>query len=131
VHIGSGMLLFVVMSAGLCSGCAGKQTRDTTAPPTARDVISGSELARSASGSSVLVALRLTRPWFLASRGSTPVVSIDGSPPVELSLLSAIPVTDVIEVRLLRATSGAGRVAVLPNGDTVVGDVLLVITRSR
>jgi hypothetical protein len=33
------------------------------------------------------------------------------------------------EVRLLRATNSVGRPANLPNGDAVVGDVLLVVTR--
>lgn len=119
----------------LPAGCAARTTRDsaTTAPPGAsvRGIVVASELARVGRGQSMMSALAIARPFFLTGRGTPPMVSIDGSPAVELSVLRAIPVQDVFEVRLLRGAAGMGRSAVLPNGDVVVGDVILVLTRIR
>lgn len=38
-------------------------------------------------------------------------------------------VSQVIEVRFLRATFNVGQRAVMPNGDIATGDVILVLTR--
>lgn len=78
-----------------------------------------------------MTALQQTRPWFLLARGAVPTVSIDGSPPTEMSVLRIIPTSDVFEVRLLRAWSVHARAAVSPNGDVVLGNVLLVLTQRR
>jgi len=77
---------------------------------------------------SLMDALERLRPYMLSSRGTTPSVSIDGAPAVELSLLRTIPVRVVRQVRLQRAASGTGRARITHNGDTVVGDVIVVTT---
>jgi hypothetical protein len=59
-----------------------------------------------------------------------PLVSVDGSAATDVSILHTLSVSDVQEVRLVRGTSGAGRPAVLANGDVVSGaDVIVVVTR--
>ena len=78
-----------------------------------------------------MAALQVARPWFLFTRGAAPTVSIDGSPATDLSVLRTISVTDVHEVRLVRANRGGGRAAVLPNGDVIISDVILVLTKIR
>ena len=95
------------------------------------NVLGSVELSRVTQGTTVLAALEQLRPWFLHARGSVPAASIDGSPPAELSLLKMISVSQVTEVRFLRATSNVGQRAVMPNGDIVTGDVILVLTRKR
>jgi hypothetical protein len=66
----------------------------------------------------------------LVSRGgTTPRVSVDGSPPADLSLLRTIEASAVREVRLQRASSSVGHAAIAVNGDVIVGDVIVVMTR--
>ena len=93
------------------------------------DAVTGSEL-RAEPESSLLTALEAVRPHFLRSRGSTPAVSIDGSPPTtDLSVLRWIQVGEVREVRLVRGAGRSGVAAVQPDGSIVVGDLILVTTR--
>jgi hypothetical protein len=73
-------------------------------------------------------ALERLRPFMLASRGTTPWVSIDGSPPVEISVLGTIASSQVREVRLLRSSSSVGHVITAPNGDVIVADIIAVTT---
>lgn len=95
----------------------------------ASNVLGPAELSRVTQGTTVLAALEHLRPWFLHARGSVPTASLDGSPPAELSMLRMISVSQVVEVRFLRATSNVGQRAVMPNGNIVSGDVILVLTR--
>jgi hypothetical protein len=88
-----------------------------------------SEMAHLNQSQSLLAALQQTRPSFLYGRGTVSVVSVDGLAPTDLSVLRSIPVSDVYEVRLERATSGAGRTAVLASGAVVLTDVIVVVTR--
>jgi hypothetical protein len=76
-------------------------------------------------------ALQQLRPYWLAARGAPPLVSVDGSAPADLASLRLIPVSTVYEVRLQRASSGVGRSTIMPNGDVIVGDVIVVLTRKR
>jgi hypothetical protein len=54
------------------------------------------------------------------------MVSIGGSPPVELSVLETFSVSEVAEVQLLRASSSVSRSAITSDGRIVAGDVILV-----
>jgi hypothetical protein len=92
------------------------------------DVITTSELKRLDPGLSVMDAVEHARPWFLHPRGSVSMVSIDGSPATDASVLQMILAGDVKEVRLLRG-GGSGPAAIRRDGSVVVGDVILVVTR--
>ncbi len=121
-------------SGMLCVSCATAHSagdRATIRGSTSSDVVVFPELTAAGRGKSLLSALQVARPGFLNRRGAAPLVSIDGGPASDQSVLRLIPVGDVYEVRLLRASSGAGRPAVLPNGDVVVADVLFVVTRRQ
>ena len=116
----------------LFSACVARPTterRAQGASVSASSLVTSEELARYASGANLFDALQRVRPTFLYPRGSRALVSIDGTAPSDLSVLSSIPVSTVAEVRFIRATSPAGQPTVLPNGDVVVRDVLLVVTR--
>ena len=90
-------------------------------------IVTEQDFARLVAGQTLLDALRSVRPSFLHTRGGTPMVSIDGSAASDLSVLALIPVSHVREVRLQRG----GRTVLRSNGDVVVGDVLIVTTRTR
>jgi hypothetical protein len=91
-------------------------------------VVTAQEMARFVRQGSLMDALKQLRPSMLNARGSVPLVSVDGSPPVEASLLHLIPASNVREVRLQRASSSVGHIIIAPNGDVVAGDVILVTT---
>lgn len=121
------------IAAGLLTACAHGAARSRatdTAGVSAATVVTAEELQRVGQGRSVFAALEQVRPWLLTARGGVPSVSVDGSSPTDVSLLRSMSVSDVCEVRLLRATSDAGRSAVLANGDVRnTGDIILVLTR--
>ena len=125
------MSMFAV--AALVAGCAshGPATRppSETGPSAPSAVVSAKELARFVRQGSLMDALEQLRPYWLGARGAPPLVSVDGSAPTDLSSLRLIPVSTVHEVRLQRASSGGGRSAILPNGDVVAGDMIVVSTR--
>jgi hypothetical protein len=123
-----------ISSIALCSGCVTSHRAGMVGPSrssTASDAVIASELTQGGLGQSLLAALQAVRPGFLTRRGTAPLVSIDGGPSADQSVLRMIPVGDVQEVRLVRSFAGAVRSSLLPNGDVVVGDVLLVVTRRR
>ena len=93
--------------------------------------VTAAELSHYAPGSSLMEALRMLRPRFLSGRGEQPMVSVDGAPAGDQSILSAIRVSDVLEVRLVKAGSYENRPTIRPNGEIVVADLLLVVTRKR
>jgi hypothetical protein len=127
--------MIAVVIGALSTGCtthvARRSNGDLVTSGVSESTVVGSlELARTGQGLTVLAALERVRPWFLSARGGTPSVSVDGLPSTDVSLLATILVSDVYEVRLVRATAGAGRIAVLPNGDVRSGgDVITVLTR--
>ena len=126
-------ILSLLAIAGLAAGCAthSPATRrpSETASPSASVVVTAQELARLVRQGSLMDALQQLRPSWLATRGTPPLVSVDGSTPTELSYLQLIPVSTVHEVRLQRASSSVGRSMIMPNGDVVVRDLIDVSTR--
>ena len=119
---------------GVSTGCAHDPVQRAR-PGDAREasaatVVTATELMRVGQGRSVLNALQYARPSFLTARGGVPLVSVDGSPATDVSILRTLSASDVKEVRLVRGTSGAGRPTVLTNGEVMSGgDVIVVLTR--
>jgi hypothetical protein len=120
----------IVLVGALVAACATSHHRAVGAPATSEsslNVVTEAELVREVRGEETLLrALQRLRPLFLRQSRSVPLVSIDGSPPVELSVLETIRVAEVTEVRMLRASSSVSIVGITPNGRVVVGDVILV-----
>ena len=119
-------MVTIFLSTGCLLACAGslpiRGSVSTDRGLGMRDVVTAAELKRAGEGRTLLAALQQARPGFLV---------IDGGPVTELGTLRLIPSGDVQEIRLIRATAGDSRSALLPNGDVIVGDVLLVLTRKR
>ena len=127
----SRVLSFIATLASLAAGCtthsrALRSPRETDTGSSS-SVVTGQELARLVSPGSLMDALRQLRPSWFVPRGSSPLVSVDGSTPTELPFLQLIPVSTVHDVRLQRSSSG--RAVILPNGDVIVGDMIVVSTR--
>ncbi len=119
---------------GLAAGCAtgparNRSSSEVTDGVSASTVVTAQELGGIIQHGTLMDALQRLRPFMLVSRGTTPWVSVDGSPPAELSLLRSIPASDVREVRLLRSSSSVGHVITAPNGDVIVADLIVVTTR--
>jgi hypothetical protein len=115
--------------AALAAGCAtgpGITPRTDNGP--SATVVTSEELARRGQEGTLMDALERLRPSMLRSRGTTPRVSVDGSPPADLSLLRTITSSTVREVRLQRASSHVGHAAIAPNGHVIVGDLIVVAT---
>ena len=129
-------IALLITSVGLCSACAQTAARVYSAGAVRdggsdADIVTARDLARTGDSRSVLEALEHARPSFLGARGRLPAVSLDESLVTDISILSTLSVSDICEIRLQRATSGAGHAAVLVNGAISSGDVLLVRTRGR
>ena len=126
----------VITSIGLCSACAQQAARGYR-PDAVRDgvsdadVVRASDLARAGDTRSVFDALQHARPSLLGTRGRLPAVSLDESLVTDVSILKMLSVSDICEIQLRRATSGAGHSVVLSNGAVSNGDVLLVRTRGH
>lgn len=92
-------------------------------------VVTTQEFASIVRQGTLMEALERLRPSMLFARGGRlPLVSVDGAPPTDLSVLRTISASHVREVRLQRASSSAGHSRILTNGDVVVGDVIVVTT---
>ena len=123
------LLLVGAINYGCTTPASRRQSSSVDAP--SATVVTADELARVVGSGSILVALERVRPSMLAGRGgASPFVSIDGSPPGDFSLLRSVPVSSVRQVQLVRASSSVARPAVADNGDIVVGDLILVLTRT-
>jgi len=120
----------VLAIVGVAASCAPHRTRGggVTGPSPAA-VITSRDLARYVTRGSLMDALHQLRPFWLTPRGTPTLVSVDGAAPTEISYLQLIPVSTVHEVRLQRASSSTGHAAIMPNGDVILGDVILVVTR--
>ena len=122
------------LSIGWLTGCGQSSIPHTNPGPAltsasaASSAVTGLELDRAAPSGTIMMALQRIRPWFLTARGGTVLVSIDGSPVADTSVLRFISVTDVCEVRLYRGTSGVGRSGILPNGDVSSGGDLIDVS---
>ena len=92
-------------------------------------VVTTQEFASIVRQGTLMEALERVRPSMLLARGGRPpLVLVDGSPPTDLAVLHSISAAVVSEVRLLRASSSAGYSRILPNGDVIVGDLIVVMT---
>ena len=115
------------------AGCATMEVRSSgtdSLRSSIGPVLSAAELSRFGRNDTVLEALRRLRPNFLRSRGSAVVgVSIDGAAVTDLSILGAIQVSAIEDVRLERASASARNGGITFSGDIVSGDVLIVRTR--
>ena len=116
--------------AGLLAGCATstKAARDRTSRASFM-VVTAQELSRASQQGTLMDALLRLRPGWLTSRGATPGLSVDGGPPTDAGLLRAIPVSEVREVRFERSTSSLRQSRLAPNGDVIVGNMIVVTTR--
>jgi len=124
--------VFVLIVVAGTNGCASMSTAHPRLDAnrtngSSGDVITTAELGRLNPGLPVLDAIEHARPWFLHSRGSVSLVSIDYSPPTGPSALRMIPVGEVKEIRFLRA-GWSGLAGIRPDGTVAVGDVVLVVT---
>ena len=121
-----------VLMAAVTTSCATAALRAAPdadhAESSSSDVITTADLKRLDRGQSVMDAVEHGWPWFLHSRGSVSMVSIDNSPPAEASVLRTITVDQVREIRLLRASGRSGLAGIRADGSVVVGDVVLVVT---
>ena len=131
-------MALVVASVGLLSACAHQAARAHSAVTVREaawqsDVVTAADLASGGDGRSVLGALQQARPSFvLGTCGRPPAVLIDERPVTDASILSTLSVSDICEIRLQRATTGAGHPLILSNGAiSSGGDVLLVRTRPQ
>ena len=92
-------------------------------------LISQAELLRVAAGDQLLSAIQRTRPSWLAGRNGLVSVSIDDAPPTDPTVLGSVSISQVLDVRLVRATQSVGRPVVTSRGNVVVADLILVRTR--
>ena len=117
----------------LAVGCATHVPRtpswkEATVDGSASTMVTAQELARFGREGSLLDALKRLRPVMLAGRGAVPWVSVDGSPPAELALLRTIQASEVRDVHLQRASSGARPPVPTPDGSLITADVIVVRT---
>jgi hypothetical protein len=122
----------VLAVAGLVAGCAAQavSSRDATSRFSEGTVVAAQELERIVRQSSLMDALERLRPEWLTPRGgATPAVSVDGAPPAELSILRTISASTVREVRFERSSSSVGHAIVAPNGNVIVGNLIVVTSR--
>jgi len=126
-------IMVVLGVAGLVGGCAARAVSglEQIGSASASTLVTAQELAGIAQRGSLMEALQRLRPGWLQSRGAKPSVLVDGGPSTELSYLSTIPASTVLEVRLERSASSVGRATIAPNGDVVVGGNLIVVTTRR
>jgi hypothetical protein len=118
---------------GFLIGCTHLSITASKSEPMAKaagepNALTGSELAGAVQSESLMATLMKFRPSFLASRGATPLVSVDGLVSADVSVLRGILASDVCDVRLERGTSGAGHAAVSPDGRIMSGGDLIAVT---
>jgi hypothetical protein len=126
-------LAYVVITYSVfaCSATAAPaaRARANATPQPGECILSAEDLARYSAASHLSDALERVRPALM--RTNNLLVSVGGSAPTELSILSTIAVAEVAEVRLVRASTSAGISSIRSNGDVLVGDVLLVVLRKQ
>ena len=121
------LVLFIPVLTTDCASNS-RRTRSNETSGSSSTVLTAQELARTGTHDSVMDALERLRPLMLVGRGTAPWVSVDGSPPLELSVLRTIQSGMVREVRLQRISSSVGPTVVTPNGSVIVGGDLIVVT---
>ena len=126
-----GVLLWIAIASTAITACQTANGSQSPRPRVPRDTLLGSELARYPA-LSLYEALEAARPLWMLNRGKPLGVSVDDAPPTNIDMLRLIPATDVEEVRMLRSFSEARvRPTVLPGGQVVYRDLLVVLTRKR
>src|SRR6476659_36797 len=106
-----------VLAVGCATHAPGTRSwNDAAVDGSASTMVTAQELARFGREGSLMDALTRLRPVMLAGRGAVPWVSVDGSPPAELALLRTIQASEVRDVRLQRASSGARPPVPTPDG---------------
>jgi hypothetical protein len=92
-------------------------------------VLEAEELISFSQSGTLLDAVERLRPGWFQSRGTPPLVSIDGSPPSEISTLRAIQVVEVQQLRLERPTLTVSHSSLAANGNVIRGDIIMVTTK--
>jgi hypothetical protein len=95
------------------------------------DVVTMQELARIAPGTSLSRALSAIRPGIVYVRGTQAMVSVNGGPIVDASVLDDLRVEDIREVRLVRAGFSSRYAPMLIDGQMRVPDVLVITMAPR
>jgi hypothetical protein len=125
------VLAIGVLATGCATHAGTPSSHRSTIGAPASTMVTAEELTRVTPQGSLMDVLARVRPSFtLRSRGTTPLVSVDGSPPTDLSVLQTIDVSVVREVRMQRASAAVGVAAIGPDGHVIVGDVIVVTTWS-
>jgi hypothetical protein len=120
--------LFIVLITSTLACAANQQAAPGRhATGSSNTTISRRELADQ--NGSLFEAITQLRPWITASRGAPIFVSMDDSPPMDLTVLKTIQASAVHEVRLVRGSSSVGRMAVGRDGSLATGDIIMVTTR--
>ena len=131
----NGRRLWCLMLAACCVGCARAEVpvkRSLVRPgPSNSTFLSGPELTSLGISGNLLSALQQARPWFLRSRGSTVMVIVDRSAPMDVSVLESLSVRETLDVTLVRASSLMTLAGFGSDGRVIVGDVLVVRTHRR
>jgi hypothetical protein len=94
-------------------------------------VVTAEKLGRLGRTGSLREALELVRPTMLVVRGAPPMVSVDGGPLTDLSVLRSIPTSIVRDVRLVRVSPTADYVNTSNREYIAAGVFIRVSTWSR
>ena len=130
MHQGRRSATVIALAAVVC-GCSiraatpGSQASSARAPST---LVTARELVRFSENGKLLEALERLRPHWFSSRGGTPLASVDGSPPNDVTMLLSIAIEEVREVRLERSVLSVGGSSLAANGRALRGDVIVVTT---
>ena len=111
-----------------CSIRAATQSSQSSSVRAPSTLVTAKELSRFSENGKLLEALERLRPHWFSSRGGTPLASVDGSPPNDLTSLLAIAIEEVREVRLERSVLSVGGASLAANGRALRGDVIVVTT---
>ena len=93
-------------------------------------MILADELTEGGQYGNLLDVLTRLRPGWFESRGVKPLASVDGSPPTDLTVLQAIQLVEVMQVRLERPTLSVGHASVSANGSVIRTNIISVSTRA-
>jgi len=123
----------LLAAAVLMSGCSVRAATTRNIEPSSSrarsTVLDADELMSFSQSGSLFDAVVRLRPGWFESRGTPPLVSVDGSPPSELSTLQSIQVVEAKELRLERPTLTVSHSTLAANGNVIRGDIIMVRTR--
>ena len=117
----------------LMSGCSIRAATTRASEPSSSrarsTVLNEDELMGFSQSGSLFDAVQRLRPGWFESRGTTPLVSVDGSPPSDISTLQSIQVVEAKELRLERPTLTVSHSTLAANGNVIRGDIIMVRTK--